>query len=154
MANIIDLIMEIPFFDSLMEDELSIVANQIEFIEIDNGEYLFKEGDLGDYVCFVVDGKLEVVKESDNSESSVVISAVGKNRSIGEMSVIDNTPRSASVRAISKTSLIMLSKTSFDSILKTHPRIGIEILKKIARLMSLNLRKTSARLADYMLPIA
>lgn len=151
--KLVDLIIDIPFFDVLQGNELDVIARHMNFFEIEAGEILFNEGDPGDYVCFVVSGALDVIKEAASPENNVVIATVQKNRSIGEMSVIDNSPRSATVRARTKTSIVALTKRGFDTILEKNPEIGISILKKIARLVSMNLRKTSSRLADYMLPI-
>ncbi len=149
--TIADFIMDIPLFDELHGKELKIVASHMNFFEIKKKEILFREGDQGDYICFVVEGELEVLKKYSSLEDAVVIARVSAKRSIGEMSVIDNTTRSATVRAIEKSALIALPKRGFDSILEEHPKVGIKILKGIARLMSMNIRLTSSRLADYML---
>ncbi len=149
--TIADFIMDIPLFDELHGKELKIVAGHMNFFEIEKREILFREGDRGDYICFVVEGELEVLKKYSSLEEAVVIARVSKKRSIGEMSVIDNTSRSATVRAVKKSALIALPKSGFDSILEENPKIGIKILKGIARLMSMNIRRTSSRLADYML---
>ena len=149
-ARNIDIIVDIPFFDKITEDDLNVIADHLIFMEIDKDEILFKEGDKGDSVYFVVAGELEVIKATNTPAKKVVITTIHKNRPIGEMSIIDSTPRSATVKALSKTSLLSLSKNSFDLILEKRPRIGIEILKKIARLMSMNLRRTSAQLADHI----
>lgn len=151
-ATIADFIMDIPLFGDLRSHELNIVADHMNFFEIDEGEILFKEGDRGDYMCFVLKGSLDVLKETATPGETVTIATIIRKRSIGEMSVIDNTTRSATAIATSKTSLISLPQKSFNNILDRHPRTGIKILKGIARLMSLNMRKTSSRLADYMLP--
>ena len=141
-----------PLFDGLKEDELKVVANHMKLFELGKDGILFKEGDKGDYVCFVLDGIMDIIKESSPGESAVIAS-LSKGRSIGEMAVIDNFPRSATVKARTKTSFLTLTQKSFDTILKEYPEIGIKILKGISRLLSLNLRKTSSRLADYMLPV-
>ncbi len=151
-TTIADFIMDIPLFNELNSRELGIVADHMNFFEIEEGEVLFREGDQGDYVCFVLQGGLDVVKESGAPGEVVTIATISRKRSIGEMSVIDNTTRSATAIARSKTSLVSLPRTSFDTILDKHPKTGIKILKGIARLMSMNMRKTSSRLADYMLP--
>ncbi|MCP4689579.1 MAG: cyclic nucleotide-binding domain-containing protein [Desulfobacterales bacterium] len=149
--TIADFIMDIPLFDALHGKELKIVADHMNFFEIEKKEILFREGDHGDYLCFVVEGELEVIKNYSSLEDAVVIAKASQKRSIGEMSVIDETTRSATVRASTKTTLIALPKSGFDSILEENPRIGIKILKAIARLMSMNIRRTSSRLADFML---
>ena len=74
-------------------------------------------------------------------------------RSIGEMAVIDEFPRSATVKARTKSTLLTLSRDNFNYIVEGHSSVDVKILKGIASLLSMNLRKTSSRLADYMLPL-
>ncbi|MFH1984305.1 MAG: cyclic nucleotide-binding domain-containing protein [Pseudomonadota bacterium] len=148
-----DLLMYLPLFGGMPSNDLNTLAAHMSFFELEPGEILFREGDPGESVCFVVQGGLDVLKEGGASGASAVIATVPRYRSIGEMSVIDNTPRSATVKARVKTAMVSLSKSGFDELLEQHPRIGIHILKQIARLISMNLRKTSSRLADYMLPL-
>jgi len=50
--------------------------------------------------------------------------------------------------------LYILSKSAFDMILERHSKIGIKLLKGIARLLSYNLRKTSSRLTEYIAPLS
>jgi CRP-like cAMP-binding protein len=151
--GLIDIIMDIPFFEMLKADELAVVAKHMNYFEIDKDETLFKEGDKGDSVCFVISGALDIYKESSLPGQNVHLATIRKNRSIGEMSVIDEYTRSATVKARTKTSIVALTKSGFDVLLKENPAIGITMLKKIARLLSMNLRSTSSRLADFLLPI-
>ncbi len=141
-----------PLFDGLNAEELEVIANHVKFFELEKDGILFKEGVRGDSVCFVIDGEMDIIKESSPGES-VVIASLSKGGSIGEMAIIDKFPRSATAKARTKTSFLTLTRKSFDTLLKEYPQIGIEILKRIARLLSINLRKTSSRLADYMLPL-
>ncbi len=147
------LILNIPILARLKDKELKIIIKYMNVIKIIPGEIVFEEGDTGDYVCFVVDGTLDVVKKSETGES-IVISTLSKGGSIGEMAVIDELPRSATVKARTKSTLITLSQVNFNYILAEHSTIGVKVLKGIARLLSMNLRKTSSRLADYMLPLS
>ncbi len=149
--TIIDFLVDIPLFDTLIAEDLSIVAKHMNFIEIEKDEILFKEGDRGDYVCFIVKGVLDVVKKAETGRT-VVIAKLGKGRSIGEMSIIDNTPRSATIRASVESTLLILSQKGFELVIEKHPAVGIKILKGIARLLSMNMRKTSSQLAN-ILPI-
>jgi len=150
--TIIDFLMYIRTFDKFEPNELEIVARYMNFIEINKDETLFREGDKGDYVCFVVDGTLDVVKQSTAGES-VAITELSKGRSIGEMSVLGDFLRSATVKARTEAKLVILTQRNFELMLEEYPKIGIKILKGISRLLSLSLRDTSGRLADYMLPL-
>lgn len=148
----VELLTEISIFDRVDPKDLKVIADYMTLVRFKAGDTVFNEGDRGDYVCFVVEGALDVLKTSETG-SHVVISTLHQGRSIGEMAIMDNFPRSASVRARTNATLITLSRETFEHILEEQPRIGISVLKGLARLLSLNLRKTSSRLADYMLPL-
>jgi len=150
---IIDFLKNIPIFGNLESKELRIVSGYIEIQEVNPGKIVFKEGDRGNYVCFVINGSLDVLKKNEAGDD-VVLTTLHKGRSIGEMSVIDDFPRSATIKARTKAKLVTLNRQGFELILEDHPTTGVKILKGISRLLSQNLRKTSSRLADYMLPLS
>jgi CRP-like cAMP-binding protein len=149
--DVIDLLVYIPLFDQLEADELEIAEKYMNLIEINKDEVLFKEGEKGNYVCFIVDGTLDVVKQSATGES-ITITELSRGHSIGEMSVMGDFFRSATVKAQTETKLFILTRENFELIMEHYPKTGIKILRGIARLLSLNLRDTSGRLVDYMLP--
>jgi CRP/FNR family cyclic AMP-dependent transcriptional regulator len=152
-----DFLKNFPFFETLTSEELLVAVEHINFLQVEPGEVLFREGDDAECVYFVIQGELDVIKESVGANSKpqhVVITTLSEGRSLGEMSVIDKTPRSATVRVREKAILATLKADGFDLLLLNHPRVGIKILKGIARLLSLNLRKTSSRLAEYLLPVS
>jgi len=154
-SPLIDIIMDIPFFDGLDSHGLAVVAKRMNYFEIAKGETLFNEGDPGDSVCFVVKGSLDIYKQAATLGDQVRISTVARNQSIGEMAVIDEYTRSATVKARQDTSIVALTKRGFETILQENPSVGALILKKIASRVSMNLRRTTSQLADYMnaLPI-
>jgi CRP/FNR family cyclic AMP-dependent transcriptional regulator len=147
------LILNIPILAKLKDKELKTIEKYMNLLDVIPGDTVFEEGDRGDYVCFVVEGSLDVFKRSETGES-ILISTLSKGRSIGEMAVVDDLPRSATVKARTKSTLITLSRENFNYILAENSTVGVKILKGIARLLSMNLRKTSSRLAEYMLPLS
>lgn len=149
---IIDLLIPVRILDTLGGDELATLAGYMNFVEVMPGEVVFKEGDNGDYFCFLADGVLEVFKSNEKGEN-VLLTTLKRGNSLGEMAVIENSPRSATVIARTEATLVTLTNKAFNDILKTHPLMGIKILKGIARLLSQNLRYTSATLADNLLPV-
>lgn len=145
-----DLILSLPLFDAFKMDELDIISRHMNYTEILRGDYLFSEGDKGDYMCFVVRGLLDVLKKTSNGDYRV-IARLGKGNTIGEMAIIDKSPRSASVIARQPTVVIILTKKGFDILTQKYPVLGVTLLKKIMRLLSLNMRRTTSKLADKML---
>ena len=147
--TITDLLIKVPMFAGLDADELQIIEKQIKFIEIEQGETLFTEGDQGEYVCFVVDGRLEVTKKTITGEN-FVLNTLTRGQSVGEMSIIDKRPRSATVSAKTKATLFTLESNAFEVIMKEHSVVGMKVLKGLSLLLSKKLRQTSSRLISYM----
>lgn len=142
-------LLSLPLFDAFKNDELDILARYMNFAEIMRGEYLFMEGDKGDSMCFVVRGLLDVLKKTNFGDYRV-ITRLGKGSTIGEMSIIDKSPRSASVIARQPSVVLFLTQKGFNIITEKHPSLGVQLLKKIMRLLSLNMRRTTSHLADKM----
>lgn len=139
---------KIPFFNDLTEDEQESLMNYMSLYELAEGDTLFKEGQVGQYVAFVVEGTMEVLKKSITGVD-IIITTVGQGYSIGEMSLVDKAPRSATLKARTKTTLAILAQNAFKLILEKHPAMGIKILIGFARFQTENLRKTSNRLNAY-----
>ena len=144
-----DFILRLPLFDAFKSEDLDVLARHMNYTEIMRGEYLFTEGEKGDFMCFVVQGLLEVLKKSMQGDYRT-LARLGKGSTIGEMSIVDKSPRSASVIARQPTVVIILTKKGFDILTNSYPALGVTLLKKIMRLLSLNMRRTSSKLADTM----
>lgn len=139
----------LPIFDTMNMDELTILAKHMSYVQLQRGEHLFIEGDKGDFMGFVVQGLLEVVKRNDNGDN-IVIARLTKGNSIGEMALIDKSPRSATVIAKQPTIMVTLTDKGFDILTEKSPLLGVKVIQKVARLLSLYMRRTSSRLADLM----
>lgn len=147
-----EFIANIPMFDDLSLPELTLVAERMRLVQLRKGDTLFDEWDMGDFVCFVESGTVEMLKKC-GPDNYTVIATLGRGRSVGEMSIIDNFPRAATLRALTAARIVTFSRLNFEGLLTTHSGVGIKLLKGLARLLGHNLRKTSSRLNDYMLPL-
>jgi len=143
-------LISLPIFDSFDVNELSILAKHMSFIHLQLGEHLFVEGDQGTFMGFVVSGILEVQKKAETGQN-ITLARLTKGSSIGEMALIDRSPRSATVIAKQPTTMVTLTEKGFDLLADKYPPIGIKVIKKVARLLSLNMRRTTSKLADLMI---
>ena len=150
--QLVDFIINLPLFEFLKKDELAQVASRMHFKELAPGETLFNEWDRADFVCFIESGELDVTKRT-GPENLDVRATLRRGRSIGEMSIINNFPRSSTVIARSKVRLAVFQRDAFEEILREKVDIGVNILKGLANLLSVNLQKASSRMADNMLPM-
>lgn len=142
-------LLNLPLFDTFNMEELDILSQHMSYVHLKRGEYLFVEGDRGSFMGFVVRGVLEVMKRAETGEN-ILIARLTKGSSIGEMSLIDKSPRSATVVAKQPSTLVTLTEKGFDLLTEKSPALGIKLIQKTARLLSLNMRRTSSKLADLM----
>ena len=142
---------KIAIFSELSAEELNLIAGQMHFLRSVKGSVIFNEGDPGDFVCFVVEGILEVIKTAtDGTERSIAKLISGC--SIGEMAVVGSFSRSATVRSRTEATLLTLQRDRLTRICQEHPQVGVKIYRSIAQLLSMHLRKTSENLSELMPP--
>jgi CRP-like cAMP-binding protein len=89
---------------------------------------VFKEGDKGDALYIIKTGKVNILKRNSAGVDSVLVS-LGKGAVIGDMAIIDEQPRSASVATIQETSFLIITKDDFRNLLGEVPEISFQILK-------------------------
>jgi CRP-like cAMP-binding protein len=150
--SLVDFISNLPLFESLKLKEIEIVSNYVQRYELKEGQILFNQWDKAESVYFVEQGALAVLTKCGPDKYNEH-ATLGRGRSIGEMSLIDNFPRTATVRSKAETVLVLLTRNAFEELMAAHHELGIKIIKGLARLLAQNLRKTSSRLADNMLPM-
>jgi CRP/FNR family transcriptional regulator, cyclic AMP receptor protein len=143
-----DSLKNLLFFSYLSPKQVDKIMSYIEPLDLNAGDVLFEEGDNGDYVCFIVNGSLEVLKMTTWQNFTTVIATLYEGSCIGEMALIDHAPRSATIRANENTRLAILTQKAFDVMLETEPELGVSILKGVAQTLSDNLRATTDKLAD------
>jgi CRP-like cAMP-binding protein len=144
-----DDIARILFFEDLPWDELKAVAGHITMRGYRKGEVIFYEGDSANGMCFVVEGSVNIGKEAGDGTIKTV-SIITQHGVFGEMALIDGSRRSATAVARSEVTVGVLSKDGFEKLIESHPKLAIWVTRKIARIISLRLRKTSADFVDIM----
>ncbi|MDH5393024.1 MAG: cyclic nucleotide-binding domain-containing protein [Gammaproteobacteria bacterium] len=144
--RVLNLISEMAFFNHFESLELSQISKHLTVRDINKGEVVFKEGEAGDYMCFVAEGLLHVHKDIED-EKDVIVSWISSGKSLGEMSMLDLSPRSATVVGARQSTLVILSRAHYDMVILRHPKLGVKLLAGIARLLSLYLRQATGKLA-------
>lgn len=138
-----------PMFDDLNGQEIAALANFMKAYEAKKNTVIMNEGETEGHMCMLLQGRLEVHKQDETGHSKK-LSIVRPGKSIGEMSLIDGMPHSATVIAAEDSKLLLISSDNFRNYLDKHPEAGLRLVLKIARLMSMRLRQTSGILVDYL----
>jgi CRP/FNR family transcriptional regulator, cyclic AMP receptor protein len=130
------------------DEDIDKIAPFFELRDYPAGSIIFKEGDPGNFIAFVLSGKLEVKKQTEFKGNQLIIALLTKGAMVGELSMFDKRQRSATVGAVEDTSLIVFRSESMEALMQQHPYTGIKILKGLIRILSLRLRKATERLTD------
>jgi CRP/FNR family transcriptional regulator, cyclic AMP receptor protein len=126
----------------LPEPLLGKLFEAAKTVRLRGDEVLFLAGDAGDGCYRVDDGLLKVTMVS-RSGSERILAFLGPGHIVGELSIIDGLPRSASVVAVRPTSLSYLSRAAFEEFAQKHP----EIYKSLVTLLAARLRETDGAIA-------
>ncbi len=144
---LLDIIDEASIFYFLSRDEAERLIPYLEFKRYKAGETLFREGEPGDFICFISSGKMEIKKETEFKGKQVILAVLSKGSFVGELSIIDGKPRSATVVALEDSDTLILRSEQFEKLLQEHPDIGAKLMRGITRVLSLRLRQAGDRLA-------
>jgi len=129
-------------------DDASLDSFQMQTLA--GGEWLFRQGDLGDSLYFLVRGRLQVWLEPNRGEEpktgdptiSRLMGEVVPGETVGEVGLLSDEPRSASIRAIRDSLLIQISRPSFTRLADTHPAMVMKLATNVATLLQ---RRTSQK---------
>lgn len=121
--------LKIPLFKEMPKLELFKLVNQLPVQNFEAGQYLFREGEAGDTLYVVTDGKLEIVLAADTNDE-MLLRVCGPGEYVGEMSLImPKGKRTASVRAVMDTSAWVMSRETFNEVLEHWPHLAYSMVE-------------------------
>ena len=136
------LLRRIELFDGLTEQDLDDVAAICTRRKLKYGDLLVKQGEFGRELYIVSEGLVEVVV-GEQSESRVVVN-LGSGQLIGEMSLVDSGPRSATVRAIQDPTYVQVIRhEDFQALFQHKTNIGYRVMQNLAADLSFKLRHSN-----------
>lgn len=129
-----------PFFEALPLEELYHIAQSVQEETVPEGTTVIEQDSLGDKMYIVVTGKLEVRRFDDGDETGVAVAEMGDKQVFGDMALLDDEPRSASVIALSECRLLSLQRDDLSRILRRYSSIALSMM----RILSRRLRRSMA----------
>jgi CRP/FNR family cyclic AMP-dependent transcriptional regulator len=122
----------VPMFAGFPEEQLGALATMVSRRSAPRGTAIMREGDPTDFLYIVVSGRLKVMMgEADGKET--ILSILGPGEFFGEMGLIDDNPRSASVVAIEPAALLVLGKGAFRKCLLENPALAMAVMRVLVR---------------------
>jgi CRP-like cAMP-binding protein len=114
-------------------------------VKVSKGQTLFKEGDAGDRLFVVVEGKLKLGTSSGDGRENL-LSILGPGDMFGELSLFDPGPRTATATAVTDARVLALANDQVIGWVTAHPQVSLQLFKRLAR----RLRRTNEVLADLV----
>jgi cAMP-dependent protein kinase regulator len=113
----------IPLFSALGREEFLDVLAHMERRSVQPGELIVKEGAPGNSMFVIVDGEAEVVRQTPEGER-VAVARIGEGEFFGEMALLSEGPRLASVVAVEPTVMLELTRQALEEVIARHPSVG------------------------------
>lgn len=127
-----DLIRRVPLLSNLSPTQSSLVASLISKRRYKRGEILVKEGEVSSALFIILSGKVRVLSQDDKSRE-VIMAVLDIGDCVGEMSLIDGEPHSATVRAETQTDVLVLSRDAFLRCLQENSSVAEAVMVNLVR---------------------
>ena len=131
---------QVPMFRGIEPSRLKLLAFTSERISFAAGQKFFSQGDAADAAYVILEGKAEVIL--DSKDGPFKVAELGRNALVGEMGILSDTPRSATIVAAEASSALRIDKRVFLDLLTQFPQMSIAVMRELAN----RLERTNAQL--------
>jgi CRP/FNR family cyclic AMP-dependent transcriptional regulator len=134
-----------PLFAALDDDVAAVIEAAMTTRSLVRGHVVFSEGDTGDRLFVVVDGKVKISRASSDGRENL-LAVLGPGEMFGELSLFDPGPRTATATTITETTLASLDHDDLRPVLLERPAVAVHLLRALAQ----RLRRTNEAMADLV----
>ena len=144
----VEILRKIPLFANIESAKLKLMCFASERITFREGQSLCQQGDVGDSAYIIIEGTADVIV---TNEGPLVVAQLGKNDILGEIAILVDIPRTATVTATSELTALKITKDLFFQMVTDFPEMGVEIMRVLAQRLlatTADLMKARAGLAS------
>ena len=131
IAEEVELLKRIPLFANIETAKLKLLAFTSERVTFAAGEVLFEQNEMGDCAYIIMDGEADVIVSTP--AGPLVVARVGKNDFVGEIAILCDVPRTATVRARTNLVTLCIAKDLFFRLITEFPDMAVQIMRELAR---------------------
>jgi CRP/FNR family transcriptional regulator len=135
----------VPLFAALDSDSAAALEAMLTTRSVARGHVVFREGDEGDRLFIVIDGKVKISRAAADGRENL-LAVLGSGEMFGELSLFDPGPRTATVSAVTDSTLASLDHDDLRPLLVERPGVAVELLQALAQ----RLRRTNEAMADLV----
>ncbi|OUS14669.1 cyclic nucleotide-binding protein [Rhodospirillales bacterium 47_12_T64] len=138
----VEALKNIPLFTNIEPSRLKLMAFASERMIFKAGQELFHQGDAGDAAYIFIDGEADVIVDTD--DGPLVVATFGKNEFVGEIAILCDVPRTATITAKSELVTLKITKELFFNMVMDFPEMGVEVMRVLAH----RIDKTTSQLTE------
>ena len=145
-SSVVEALRSVPLFRAFSDQDevLAALADNIKKKKVGSGIWLLKEGELGQKMFILTKGQVEVTKTTLENEQYTVASLGSEDQPFfGELALLDEDRRSASIRTTSSCEVLELDRRDFESFGNRHPSAGLAIMRELAKIVCRRFRATN-----------
>ena len=135
----VELLRNIPLFAKIEPSKLKLLAFTSQRLTFNPGDSLFKQGDSGDALYVIMEGDADVLVDTPGGQ--ITVATMGKNDFVGDIAVLCDVPRTATVTATSQLTTLRITKDLFFQLVCQFPQIAIEIMRVLAHRLDVTTRQ-------------
>ncbi len=136
----VEILRQIPLFANIDPAKLKLMAFASERLTFQSGHSLFRQGDPGDAAYIIVEGTADILV--DTPSGPITVATLSKNDIVGEIAILCDVPRTATVTAMGELVTLKITKDLFFRMVTDFPEMGVEIMRVLAH----RLEQTTAQL--------
>lgn len=142
LSEEVELLRSVPLFANIEPSKLKLLAFTSERLTFPKGQNVFKQGDPGDAAYVIISGNADVI--IDTPSGPLTVAQLGKNAFVGEIAILIDVPRTATITPATDLETLKISKDLFFRLIAEFPEMAIEIMRELAR----RLEQTNRQLSD------
>lgn len=142
LAEEVEVLRKIPLFANVEPSKLKLLAFTAEKVTFESGDVLFRQDEVGDAAYILLDGTADVLVNTPQGQLKVA--SVGKNDFVGEIAILCDMPRTATIQASSRLVTLCVSKELFFRLVTEFPQMAVEIMRVLAH----RLERTTRQLRE------
>lgn len=146
--NVADVLDGLELFREFSYAELKVIGRFLTQVDKQQGEVVFAEGDPGDHMLILAEGRLSIFKGGEHG--SHLLCHEGRGRIVGEMALLDRERRSATCMADTDCKMLTLDDLGLRQLTDEAPLLAYRFMFNLAKLLSRRLRRTSGMLVEYL----
>lgn len=125
-----ELLRRVPMFAKLEPSRLKLLAFTSEYLTYDDGETVFRVGDPADCAYVIMEGEVGIVAETEAGE--VLAATLGRNALFGELALLNNAPRTATIRVRGSLQVLRIADEAFMKLLSENSDVALDVIRQLS----------------------